>query len=526
MRMEAILAGHARRRPRHEAMVHGDRRMSYGDLQASVRHCAAHLYALGVKPGDRVLLYLPNGFEFIQVLYAAFSLGAAVVPVNTRLTGREVAHICADSQPSVVAYGAEARAVIEQAAAGSDCIRLVLGEPQAGAQVRELALAPMLAAGPQDAATRAALGDHPYRLPDIPHERDECVILYTSGTTGKAKGAVNTHSNMLMQSVYMHGIEWGMHRDDRFMVTTPIAHRAGFARLLNAMGLGGTLVIMDRFDATMAVDVIERERISVTGLPPTVIRMMLPQIRDNPARLTTLRVVAVSTESFPVPLKKEVMALLPQVRFHSFLGSSEAIVSELTPEEQITHPSSVGHPLPGVEVRIEDEQGNEVADGEAGELCVRAGPPGADAVMKCYFNNPQATAAAFAGGWYHTGDMARRDADGYLYVVDRKKDMVLSGGFNIYSKEVEDVLRTHPAVADAAVIGVPDAMYGEAVAAFVELRADMTLDAQTLIEFTRTDLAGYKKPKHVWFMPLPRNSIGKVTKNDLRDEAKKRMEAA
>ena len=317
------------------------------------------------------------------------------------------------------------------------------------------------------------------------------------------KARCNTHANVLVQNVEHHVAAWGIDEDDRFLVTTPLAHRAGVGRLINALGLGATLVIMERFDADEALALIERERITVAGLPPTVIRMMLPAVRANPRSCASLRRVIVSTEAFPAHLMREIAALLPQTQFYAVYGMSEAAVSCASLEEQLERPGTVGRPLPGVEVKIADDH----------ELLVR----GRHAVMRGYFNRPQANAEAFRDGWFHTGDLARMDGEGYLYVMDRAKDMVITGGYNVYSKEVEQVLGQHPDIAEAAVVGVPDALYGEAVAAFVQLQPGAQLSAAQVVEHCRLHLAGYKKPRHVIFVQaLPRNSLGKVLKSELR----------
>ena len=508
-RLEQLLADHARSGAEREALVYGERRLSYGELHRSVRRIASGLHRLGVRPGARVLLYLPNGIEFVQLAYAAFTLGAGVVPVNTRLAAREVEHIARDSAPAVVAFRADARALIRQAI-GPVPQALVVG----GTAADEVAFEDLL--------------DEPERpLPPIPEGEDDCVILYTSGTTGKPKGALNTHANMVNQNVALVGSALGLGPDERNLVTTPLAHRAGIGRIFGSLGLGGSLTIMDKFDPEHALDLIERERISIVGLPPTVIRMMLPQIRKAPERCATLKHVLVATESFPAVLKREVTALLPQTRFYSVFGMSEALISILMHHEQFSHPASVGRPLPGVEVRIVGEDGHDAAMNEIGEFWVRHGAPGSGAVLKEYYNRPQETASAITDGWFHTGDVGRRDAEGYLYIVDRMKDMVLSGGYNIYSKEVEETLRLHPEVADAAVVGVADQIFGEAVAAFVERQPGARLTATELIEHCREQLAGYKKPKHVFFVDaLPRNSLGKVLKTDLRALAADMLNAA
>ena len=331
---------------------------------------------------------------------------------------------------------------------------------------------------------------------------EDCVVLYTSGTTGEPKGAINTHANCIVQNVEHHGAAWRLGENERFLATTPLAHRAGIARMFNALGLGGTLVAMEKFDAATALELVARERITVAGLPPTVLRLMLPELRRHASLGAALRCVVVSAEAFPAALLRELAALLPHVRFQSVYGMSEAAVSGASHEEMLAREGTVGRPWPGVEIRLEDD-----------ELLVR----GRDAVMKGYFNRPAANAEAFCEGWFRTGDLARLDADGYLYIIDRKKDMVVSGGYNVYSKELEQVLLQHPDIEDAAVVGAPDPVYGEAVAAFVLRRAGSRLSEEAVIAHCRGRLADYKKPRHVIFTDaLPRNALGKVLKSTLR----------
>lgn len=507
MRLETVLAGHALRRPGHVALVCGADRLTYAELNDAVRRAARGLVALGVRPGERVMVVLPNSAAFVVAVYAAFSVGAIAVTVNHRLTPREIAHMFADARPAAAIYAPTTRGLVAPVLDGSaaPCVRIVAGEAQAGEHAF------------------AALGegiDAP--LPALDPAADDALIMYTSGTTGAPKGAVITHANMLVQNVFLHSLEWRISADDRFLAITPLAHRAGCARMFNALGLGGTLVAMEKFDAAAAVDLIERERVTVAGLVPTVIRMMLPFLKADPARCASLRRIIVSTEAFPVPLKREVLEILPHAEFHSLFGSTEVLVTNLDHAGQFSHPASVGRPIPGVEVRLVDDAGADVPVGEVGELLVRSGEPGRWATFRGYFNRPEATADTIRDGWVHTGDMARADAAGYLTIVDRKKDMVLTGGYNVYSREVEQVLLTHPAVADVAVIGVPDAVFGEAVAAYVECRPGAGVTAEALIEHARAQLAGYKKPKHVVFVTaLPRNSTGKVLKTELRAAAVK-----
>ena len=301
------------------------------------------------------------------------------------------------------------------------------------------------------------------------------------------------------------------------MATTPFAHRTAISRLYNGLTLGATLVIMPSFDATETLATIVRERITVTGLVPTIARMLLDAIDGDATPYRDLRVMISVGEAFPVELKKRLFATLPHIKLSSALAMTETFgTAVLTSGEQIAHAGSAGRPAPGVEVMLADDAGNEVANGEVGEILVRSGVPGAELMMRGYWNRPKETAEALRDGWLLTGDMGRFDADGYLYLVDRKKDMILSGGLNIYSKEVEQAILAHPSVADVAVVGTPDPQFGEAVVAFVELRRDAAASESEIVEHCRTLIASYKKPKYVVFGPFPKNAQGKALKTELR----------
>ena len=245
---------------------------------------------------------------------------------------------------------------------------------------------------------------------------------------------------------------------------------------------------------------------------------LLPEIEAHPEYFATVKVIPVTGEAFPLEVKQRILKALPHVRLYSFFAMTEVGgLTLLGPDEQFTHPTSLGRLNPGAELKLLDAVGKEVAPGEVGEMWIRTGEPGRWLTMRCYFNKPKETAETIRDGWVATGDMARRESDGHLYIMDRKKDMVLSGGYNIYSKEVELVLQQHAAVLDAAIIGVPDPVFGEAVTAFVELRPGASATEAEIIEHCRERIASYKKPKHVRFLaPLPRNSTGKVQKFELR----------
>ena len=507
MRMETILFSHCRRFPDKEAFILGERRVTYGQFGRRAIAIAKALAARGVKPGDRVVLYLPNCLEFVEGMFGAFAAGAIAIPVTTRLTLSELAYFCQDSGAKVLVCAPDRAAAIAQ-----DIVARhpgMLGFSIEGAH-----------GGLENFATLHLEDDR--SLPAIPVTQDEAAILYTSGTTGQPKGVVVTHANLLIQHGYMNACEWGIGADDRYLVVTPMAHRAGMGRLVNSTMLGGTLCIIPQFDAEDIISTIEREKVTVFGMVPTVCRMLMPSIEADPQRCHSLRRIAVTGEAFPVALKKRLIAALPQARLVSFFGMTEAGgVTYLSHEEQFTHPETVGRPSPGVEVRIVAESGSDVAAGEIGELLVRTGMPGAFTVMKSYYNRPEQTAAALRDGWFYTGDLARQDDDGYIYIADRKKDMIVSGGFNVYSKEVEQTIGELSGIRDVAIVGIPDDLYGEAVVAFVERQPESCdLDANAIIEHCRERIAGYKKPRHVFFVEtLPRNATGKVLKHLLVGEA-------
>jgi acyl-CoA synthetase (AMP-forming)/AMP-acid ligase II len=351
----------------------------------------------------------------------------------------------------------------------------------------------------------------------VPHASDDCMIGYTSGTSGTPKGAITTHNNLVLVGL-LNNFDYGLRDDDRILVTTPFAHRTAIARLYNTLTLGATLVIMPRFDAAETLATIVRERISVTGLVPTVARMLLGAIDGDGGPYANLRMMISVGEAFPIELKKRLFATLPHIKLSSALAMTETFgAAVLKSEDQITHAGAAGRPVPGVEVILADDAGNEVPAGEIGEILVRSGVPGAELMMRGYWNRPKETAEAFRDGWLLTGDMGRFDAEGYLYLVDRKKDMILSGGLNIYSKEVEHAILTHPAVADVAVVGTPDPDFGEAVVAFVELKRDAQTTQDEIVEHCRALIASYKKPKYVFFDGFPKNAQGKALKNVLRE---------
>ncbi|MBI2320279.1 MAG: acyl--CoA ligase [Betaproteobacteria bacterium] len=507
MKAGAFLSSSAKRNPDRAAVIWGDRRVSFSELDARTNQIADALAKQGVRLGDRVALCLPNTIELIEVMGGVLKSGAVLVPVSGRLAKVECKMIFEEVEPAAIFFGASMREAALEAAAARPRPLLVAVGGAAGSAERDY--------------EQFVAGGSPSAVISLPLEPDDALISYTSGTTGRPKGIVSTHSNMVVGKGFMLALEFGLRSDDVTLITTEIALSTGMARVTSSFCLGSTMVLMDHFDPEKTLDLIERERVTVIGLVPTIARRLIPEIRRRPQACRTLRIMNATGEAFPEQVMSELRELLPQLAIYSFYAQTEAgIVASLLPSDQLAHPGSVGRPLRGVEVRIVDENLKDVAPGEVGEILVRSGRPGHFAVMREYFRQPAATAEAFADGWLRTGDMGRFDSDGFLYLVDRVKDMIISGGLNIYSREVEAAIMRHPAVAEAAVVGVPDPEFGESVVAFVRLKSEQSATVAELIDHCRAQSAGYKKPRHIGFVDeLPRNSGGKVMKRVLRARA-------
>ena len=507
MNICTLLAANAKRHPERPAVICGSERLSFRELDALTTQTADALIKGGITVGDRIGVCLPNGIELIEVLGGVLKAGAVIVPISGRLTAAERQLIFEDAKPAAIFFDNQTRQSVRKAAAAlGNSLLIAVG----GSEVGERDFKQFRNQGSREAVI------------SLPEEPTDALIAYTSGTTGRPKGAIATHGSIVIAQGYMQALEFGLRSDDVILVTTEIALRTGMGRVGNAFCLGSTMVLMPHFDAKEAVDLIEREKVTVIGLVPTIARMLIPEARRRPEALRTLRIMLATGEAFPVSAMTDLCEILPHLDIYSFFAQTEAgIIACLRPAERSTHPNSVGRPLPGVEVRIVDADMKDVAQGETGEILVRVGKPGQFSVMRGYYNLPKATADAFVDDWLRTGDMGRLDKEGFLYLVDRLKDMIISGGLNIYSGEVEAALLKHPAVAEAAVVGVPDPAFGESVMAFVKLKAGQSVTPEQLIEHCRPHIASYKKPKHIRFLDeLPRNSSGKVVKRELRERAR------
>jgi long-chain acyl-CoA synthetase len=474
-----ILSHSATAHPHRTAIKLDDRELSYAELDALAGQVAGLLRAKGVAPGDRVGVMLPNVPHFAAAYYGALRLGAAVVPMNVLLKEREVAFYLGDPEAKVLLawheFADAAHAGAEQA--GAECVLVEPGQ-----------LDTLLARC--EAVTAVAERD----------ADDTAVILYTSGTTGTPKGAELTHHSLLRNaeaSIRLFGID----EDTVALGALPFFHAFGQTCALNAtVAAGGTLTLLPRFDPGTALEIIERDRVTVFEGVPTMYAAMLNHPDD--ADTSTLEVCVSGGAAMPV----EVMRAFEQ-RFGCQILEGYGL-SETSPvacfnrRDRKRKPGSIGLPIDGVEMRVDDD----------GEVLIRG-----HNVMKGYWRRPEATAEAIdADGWFRTGDIARVDEDGYFFIVDRKKEVVIRGGFNVYPREIEEVIYEHSAVAEAAVIGVPHEALGEEVGAAITLKVGAHASAAELRDFVKQRVAAYKYPRHVWFLDaLPKGPTGKILKREI-----------
>jgi fatty-acyl-CoA synthase len=499
MTMSDQLARHAHKIPDTVALRFEGTGRTYAELDERVTRLARALQQRGVGTGDRLAVLALNGMEAWEAYLAGVRLGAIVVPVNFRLVADEVAYVLADSGATALVVDAALAGVV--------------------AKAREKApdVATVLVIGEEFETALAVAGTEPLDV-DV-DEDDPAFIMYTSGTTGRPKGAVLTHHNLLMH-VFSQVTHLGWHPEDRVAAPgAPLFHIAGLAGGLPPLLVGGTNVIMKSgaFDPVQTLDMIEREKISSIFLVPAMWAAVVavPGIADRD--LSHLRRISWGAAPASTTLLRTLIDTFPQAEVVTAFGQTECspVTCFLRGEDSVRKIGSVGTPMLNVEVRVVDDAMNDVPQGEVGEIVYRS-----PMVMKEYWNKPEETSIAFEGGWFHSGDLVRQDEDGYFFVVDRKKDMIISGGENIYCAEVENVLAAHPKVGEVALIGVPDSRYGEAPLAVVVPRdpADPPTPEE-LSAWCREKLARYKNPREYSVVgALPRNPSGKVLKTQLRTE--------
>jgi acyl-CoA synthetase (AMP-forming)/AMP-acid ligase II len=494
----------ADRAPQERAIIFRDRVVTYAQLRDRCWRLSNALSRVAA-PGDRIAILAENCPEYVDCYYGVPGAGMALTLLNYRLAPRELAYIIGNSAPRVLIVEPKYLSAIRQIRAELPSVErvLVIGENAEDSESYN----DFLASGQAAAPLRR------------PAEDDLCWLLYTSGTTGLPKGAMLTHRN-LMAGVCNSLIAWELSPDELCMFTFPLFHVAGYSILMFHMRTF-PVVLMRGFDPASFLENAQAHRVTNTGLAPTMVSMLLNDPATERYNLSSLRRIAYGAAAMPVEILRKARARWPSVSFNTGFGMTELAgnVMALYGQDHVRAAQqgldilrSVGRQMPLARVRVVDDTGTDAQPGQPGEIVVKG-----DQVLSGYWRNPEATAEAFTDGWFHTGDVGRWDDEGYLYVIDRKKDMILTGGENVYSREVEEVLFTHPAVIEAAVVGAPDVHWGEKVVAVVSRRSDCRVDAAELIDFCRGQIAGYKRPRHVVFVDtLPKSASGKVLKRELR----------
>ncbi|OBF28427.1 long-chain fatty acid--CoA ligase [Mycobacterium sp. ACS1612] len=494
------LARHALMQPDATALRFLGHTTTWGELDRRVIALAGALSRRGVGFGDRVLILMLNRTEFIESFLAVNKLGAIAVPVNFRMTPPEIAFLVGDCQAKIVITEA-VLANVATAVRGLDpTLQTVI---VAGAGTDEQVL------GYDDLLTEPGAGPQPV---DIPND-SPALIMYTSGTTGRPKGAVLTHTNISGQAMTnLFTIAADVNNDVGF-IGVPLFHIAGIGNTITPLQLGLPTVIypLGAFDPAHLLDVLEAEQVTTMFLVPAQWQAVVAEQRANPRKLA-LRVLSWGAAPASDTLLREMAETFPGTQIYAAFGQTEMspVTCMLLAQDAIRKLGSVGKVIPTVAARVVDENMNDVEVGQVGEIVYRA-----PTLMAGYWNNPKATAEAFAGGWFHSGDLVRQDEEGYIWVVDRKKDMIISGGENIYCAEVENALAAHPGIVEVAVIGRPDRKWGEVPVAVAAVSTDLGL--ADLDQFLTERLARYKHPKALEIVDaLPRNPAGKVLKTELR----------
>ena len=465
--------------------------MTYRALDEASARVAGLLHERGLRPGDRVGIMMPNVAEVPVVYYGVLRAGGVVVPMNPLLKAREVAYYLRDSGAGLVFAW---HAFADQAGAGA-------GQAQAELiAVDEAGFPGLLAA----AEPRDEVVDR--------DDRDTAVILYTSGTTGQPKGAELTHGNLLSNTEVARTDIVQARPEDVIFGGLPLFHVFGQTVALNvAVAAGACLTLLPRFDPAHALRIIAGHRVTVFEGVPTMYVALLHQPDRADYDVSSLRMCISGGAALPVEVLRGCEDALGCPVLEGYGLSETSPVASFNHPGRERKPGSIGTSIRGVQLRVVDDSGHEVAQGEVGEIVIR-GPN----VMKGYWQRPEATAEAVRDGWFHTGDLARADEDGYFYIVDRKKDLIIRGGYNVYPREIEEVLYEHPAVAEAAVIGLPHAALGEEVAAAVALKPGAAVSAEELRDYVRGQVAAYKYPRHVWIVDaLPKGATGKIQKRDI-----------
>ncbi len=503
MHLREVLLREARRNPEVDAFIYGDRRMGFSELKKRACRLANALSAMGVGRGDRVGILLYNCLEYPEVLWANFVLGSVAVTLNFRLVSEEILYAQDVARVKVLILGEE---FLERVDPIRDRLEAVDGYVCLGKEIPEGMFGYRALMEKASTQTPSFSGD----------DRDAAVVLFTSGTAAFPKAVVLTHQNLVTA-----GLIWAADMDIRYgdncLVVTPFYHigAVGYHLAHAISGSSTTCFPQPSWDPELFLRLVEKERATYLYITPGMYRQVFTVPTFGKYDLSSWRTCITGSEPVPRATIEEMADHLPQGRIYNAYGLTEATgptVAVAKHEMAIAKAPSVGRPFVNTDVRVFNESGEDCQSGEIGEIVVRG-----DQVMREYLNDPETTEAALRDGWLYTGDLGEMDDEGFLYVVDRKKDIIISGGENISSVEVESTLYKHPKIMEAAVIGIPDPKFGEGVCAIVVPREGQSLSEQEVIDYCKQHLASYKKPRKVIFSELlPRNPSGKVLKRELR----------
>jgi acyl-CoA synthetase (AMP-forming)/AMP-acid ligase II len=496
-----LLSNSASKYPRRTALATDEGAYTFRYLDQRCGRLAGALLAAGLKPGDRAAMLSYNSAYLVEAYFAAVRVGLTAAPVNFRLVGPEAAYILNHSGAKVLIYVREFEETVAGMRAELQTVELFI-TPGGGLAGEALDYEDFLESGTWTACSAWLGEEHP------------CQIMYTSGTTGRPKGAVITHGAVLWNLVNtIHG------REDRSgqvsIIVGPLYHTAALNNHLTIqVSLGGTSVLVRKFDPEYVLNVIQEQKVTTVSGSPAMFNLLMRHPGARNFDTGSITKCTAGADKLPLETKRRLMEFFPNIEgIYDVYGCTEAspCITILNQRDSLRKDGSVGKALPYLDARVVGEDGRPLPAGEVGEIVCR-GPN----VMLGYHNDPQATTQALRDGWLYTGDLARVDEEGFFYIVDRRKDMIVSGGENIYPREIEEALYAHPDVLEAAVVGMPDPVWGESVRAFVVRKPGSRLSAEEVVEYCRSRLAGYKKPKRVDFLDeLPRNASGKVLKRNL-----------
>jgi acyl-CoA synthetase (AMP-forming)/AMP-acid ligase II len=520
MNIGSVLTQAAKASPEHTAIIYGDLRRTYREFNARANQLAAQLRKAGVNKGDRIAILQKNCSELLETVFATFKAGAITVPMNARLHPKEAAYILQDSGAKVIVFTDDFAAALEtiRGDIGDVATFICVGKAPAWAKSYEQFID----------------GGDPSDSDEDCDKDDLAWLFYTSGTTGKPKGAMDSHGNLQFMTDRYPGEVYQLKPDDVVMHPGPLTHGSGLWALPITAGAGTHLIpAAASFDPDQIFKLIETHRVTkIAFIAPTMITMLLNAPSIDKYDLSSLRFLGYGGSPMYVEdLKRAVKQWGPVLCQIYGQGETPMTITMLTPEDHTiaaetpaleNRLASAGRIRKDIQIAILDENDQELGDEGIGEISLRG-----DCVMKGYWNKKEATEEAFKNGWYHTGDLGKRDRDGFYYLLDRKKELIITGGANVYPREVEEILLLHPGVLEVAVIGVPDRLWGESVMAVVRPRPGMKPDQSELLNLCRDHLSGYKKPRYIRFQDdLPKSGYGKILKRELKAAIVAELEAS